>query len=443
MLERSLAEIIRRHESLRTLFTEQNEQVLQVIRPFEAYNTILPLIDLSGLASTEIENEVMSLVQQEACSPFDLIHGQLLRYHVLRLHVHNHALLLTMHHIISDAWSINIFLHELMELYIAFVEGKPSPLSDLPIQYVDFAVWQRQWLQGDVLSTLVDYWTRQLMGATPLRLPTDRPRPETQSNRGAKYTFSLPKQLSKELVLLSRQEGVTLFMTLLAAFQVLLYRYTGQEDIVLGTDIAGRTALETEGLFGFFINVLALRTDISGKPLFRTLLSRVRDLVLNAYTHQDLPFDLLIDSLRLERKLNQNPLVQVLFVLQNIPIAPSQARRTDITISPLVNNATSAKFDIALFMHEMMDGLQGSVEYSTDLFDESTIATMVGRFEVLLHSLTQNPDIPVDMAEMYTEAEKIHILQQKNLRRQAKLKTLQINKRTEMNLPPSDQMSQQ
>lgn len=232
-------------------------------------------------------------------------------------------------------------------------------------------------------------------------------------------------------------------MTLLAAFQVLLYRYTGQEDIVLGTDIAGRTALETEGLLGFFINVLALRTDISGKPLFRTLLSRVRDLVLNAYTHQDLPFDLLIDSLRLERKLNQNPLVQVLFVLQNIPIAPSQARRTDITISPLVNNATSAKFDIALFMHEMMDGLQGSVEYSTDLFDESTIATMVGRFEVLLHSLTQNPDIPVDMAEMYTEAEKIHILQQKNLRRQAKLKTLQINKRTEMNLPPSDQMSQQ
>ncbi|RMF36691.1 MAG: non-ribosomal peptide synthetase, partial [Chloroflexi bacterium] len=315
VLERSLNEIVRRHESLRTTFRATDGKPVQVIAP--TLKLPLPLVDLSGLPKAAREAEVQRLATEEAQRPFDLSRGPLLRVTLLRLGDEEHVALLTMHHIISDGWSMRVLVQELAALYDAFSHGRPSPLPDLPIQYADFALWQREWLQGEVLEEQLAYWKQQLSGSPPvLELPTDRPRPPVQSFRGAHRPFMLPRPLSQAIKALCRREGVTPFMLLLAAFQTLLHRYTGQDDISVGTPIANRNRAEIEGLIGYFANTLVLRTDLSGDPPFRELLKRVREVALGAYAHQDLPFEMLVDALQPERDLSHTPLFQVMFVLQ-------------------------------------------------------------------------------------------------------------------------------
>jgi amino acid adenylation domain-containing protein len=426
-LEQSIQEIGRRHESLRTTFHTREDQPVQVIKANAQF--CLSLADLSSLPSARSETEAQRLAQQEAHRPFDLAQGPLLRVRLLRLYEEEHVMLLTMHHIISDGWSMDVFVRELNILYRAFVAGQPSPLPELAIQYADFAAWQRRWLQGPVLDAQLAYWVRQLGGVTPLGLPTDYPRPAVQSYRGASYSFMLPVRLTEALKIVSRQEGVTLFMTLLAAFQTLLARHTGQSDIVVGTDIANRTHVETEALIGFFINLLVLRTDMSGTPTFRELLGRVREMVLTAYAHQDTPFEMLVERLQPEHSLDRMPLVQVLFVLQNIPLSHSDL--SGVTLRPFGNGTNTAKFDLAVFLFEGTQGLHGGVTYSTDLFEARTIATMMSRFEVLLHTIAANPDTPIAALEIYTEAEKARQIERLGSTRR-KLKTA---KGKEIDLP--------
>ncbi|MBV9788044.1 MAG: non-ribosomal peptide synthetase, partial [Chloroflexi bacterium] len=314
-LERSLHAIVARHEALRTTFTMLADQPVQMIEP--SLGVPLPVVDLRALPPTERETEVQALTDAEMQQPFDLGRGPLLRAKLLHVADQEHIFLLTIHHIVSDSWSMGVFVRELATLYEAFAHDRPSPLQPLPIQYADFADWQRQWLRGEVLQRQLDYWKQQLGGDLPvLELPTDRPRPPIQTFHGATLYFSLPKLLSDSLAALSRQEGTTLYMTLLTAFNVLLYRYTGQEDLLVGSPIAGRTRPELEALIGFFVNTLVMRSDLSGNPSVREALQRVRDVTLKAYAHQDLPFEQLVEELHPERDMSRNPLFQVMFVLQ-------------------------------------------------------------------------------------------------------------------------------
>jgi amino acid adenylation domain-containing protein len=415
-LESSLQEMMRRHESLRTTFQMRNNQPVQIIS-----STIKPhllLIDLCDLSVEERLAVARIVAEQERQQPCDLARGPLLRVRVLRLNVEEHVLLSTMHHIISDGWSNEIFVRELTLLYRSFAAGLPSSLPPLPIQYADFAVWQRAWLQGEVLEKQLDYWLSQLGGASTLELRTDHPLPAMPSRRSAVQRFRLPAELSRALVALSGQEGVTLFMTLLAAFQVLLYRYTGQEDILVGTDSANRSRLETENIIGFFVNLLVLRTDLGGKPSFQEVLRRVREVVLGAYAHQDTPFEFLVEKLVSDHRPDRMPLVQVLFVLQNIPgtheqsveagLPPTREELSEATPASLKFHETrTAKFDLALFIHERSEQLHGSLIYSQDLFEANTIATMIARFEVLLQSIVKHPDISVDRLEFIAENEQV------------------------------------
>ena len=335
-----------------------------------------------------------------------------------------------MHHIISDAWSLNVLLGEIFTLYEAYRQDKPSPLAPLPLQYADFALWQRQWLQGEVLQTQIDYWKQQLRGATPVSLPTDHPRPLIQTNHGARLTFELPTDLSNQLQALSREQDCTLFMTLLAAFQLLLSRYTGQTDIVVGTDIANRTHIETEQLIGFFINLLPLRTKLQSTATFSTILRQVRETVLDAYTHQDLPFDMLVDLLRLERRSNEIPLVRVLFVLQNAPRA--QLEFSSLKFASFMGERMTAKFEVALFMWQGSRGLQGLVIYNTDLFNASTIKNMTDHFAVLLRKLIAHFDEPVKTLDISTEEEKMQKIEEKKRRIDNKMDKLKSKKSEEI-----------
>ena len=312
-LWRSVNEIIRRHESLRTTFLPQDGAAAQVIAP--SLTLPIPTVDLSALA--EPGRETPPLTDEAARQPFDLSRGPLLRVMLLKLGERDHVLLLTMHHIISDGWSINIFVHEMAALYGAFSSGRPSPLPELPIQYADFACWQREAMKGERLQSRIEFWKRKLGGDLPLlQLSTDRPRPAVQTYRGAGLSRSLPGEIGEDLKALALQEGATLFMVLLAAFQVLLYRYTGQEDLCVGTPVANRDRAELEGLIGFFVNTLALRTDLGGEPTFRELLRRVREETLAAYEHQDLPFEMVVEAVRPERDTSYNPLFQAMFIFQ-------------------------------------------------------------------------------------------------------------------------------
>ncbi|MEP6707255.1 MAG: condensation domain-containing protein, partial [Pyrinomonadaceae bacterium] len=350
-------------------------------------------------ADDEREAEVLRRSDAGSKRPFDLTAGPLLRLSLLRLGEEEHALLVSMHHIISDAWSIAVFARELASLYEAAATGRTCELPPLPLQYADFARWQREWLQGENLERELAFWKLQLEGAPPvLELPTDRPRPEVQSFRGARLRQLLSAGLLDGLKTLSRGEGSTVFMTLLAAFQVLLYRYTGQEDIVVGTDIAGRNRQELENLIGFFVNHPVLRTRMDGNPSFRELLQRVREVTLDAYAHQDLPFDKLVSALRPERHLSRMPIFQVLLVVRNTPIEPLQL--SGLTLSLMEVENQTCKFDVALFLEETADGLAAVWNFSTDLFDHSTVERMAGHFEQLLHSAVARPDERLDEFEL-------------------------------------------
>jgi acyl carrier protein len=402
-LERTLGEIVRRHEVLRTSFPEVEGHPIQVIAPSVNFN--LPLIDLSQMEEVEREREAGRLAQAEGEKPFDLSRGPLLRARVLRLGATEHVVLLTMHHIVSDGWSVGVLVREVGALYEAFSNGRTSPLAELSIQYGDYAVWQREWLQGEVLEEQLRYWKEQLGGAAGvLELQTDRPRPAVQTHRGAHQPFMLTDSLSKSLEQVSRREGVTLFMTLLAAWQTLLHRYTEQDQINVGTPIMGRNQLVTEGLIGFFINTLVLRTEMSGDPSFRELLRRVREVCLGAYAHQDVPFEKLVKVLQPERNLGYSPLFQVWLALQNAPI--TELKLTGIEPSRLKVENSVAKFDLGLLMKETEQGLSGVLEYSSDLFNASTIVRMAELYELLLRHIVAQPNEKLSaLADMLSEAE--------------------------------------
>jgi amino acid adenylation domain-containing protein len=406
-LEQSLNEIVRRHEALRTTFDEVDGTPVQVIAP--GLELTLPVTDLCHLPAGEREAASRRLVTEEARKPFDLARGPLVRAELLRLGDQEHVLLLTMHHIVSDGWSLQVLNKELAALYEAFSAGRPSPLPGLPIQYVDFAHWQREWLQGEALEKQLAYWRAQLAGAPAvLELPTDRPRPAEQSFRGAQASVMLPASLTEALKAMGQREGATLFMTLLAAFQALLSRYTGHEDIVVGSPIANRTRTELEGLIGFIANLLALRTDLSGDPSFRELLGRVREVTLGAYAHQDLPFERLVGELQPERSLSHAPLFQVMLVLLNNP--REVLRLPGLTLEPLEVDTGTAKFDLALFIWEEEGGLKVQSEYNTDLFDAATITRMLTAFQNLLRGVVVDPDQPLSALPLLTNTERHQLL---------------------------------
>jgi amino acid adenylation domain-containing protein len=401
-LREAFTEVVRRHEVLRTSFTNIDGQPWQVIAEPKAVP--VPITDLSNLTFEERETEVRRQVHAEAQQAFDLQCGPVLRVRLLKLAEDEHVLLLTLHHVASDAWSMGVLFRELSALYNAFSEGRPSSLAELPVQYADYAAWQRQYLQGDVFEQQLNYWKEHLGGAPGLlELPTDRPRPAVQTNKGAIETFSLPKELSVGVKQLSQREGVTLFMTLLAAFQVLLSRYSGQEDIVVGSPIAGRNRKETEGLIGFFVNTLALRAGLSGEPTFRQVLASVRKACLGAYAHQDIPFERLVEELRPERSLSHQPLFQVMFHLQEAERG-EQNFLSGLKQQSFKWQSETAKFDLLLAMDDA-ETLSGLINYNTDLFDAETVRRFCGHFQQLLESAVSTPERRISELQFVTAAE--------------------------------------
>ncbi|MEP7339011.1 MAG: amino acid adenylation domain-containing protein [Acidobacteriota bacterium] len=398
-LQKSLNDIIRRHDALRTTFATIDGRPIQVIAP--AMILALPLIDLSGLPEAEREKRIRQLLTQEAQRAFDLQRGPLLRAVLAREDEESHVLGLTLHHTIADAWSLAILTEEIATLYEASISGQTAALAELPIQYADYAVWQQEWLQTEAAAAQRAYWRRQLSGApTTLQLPTDRPRPALPSHRGATQSFLLPAELCEALKSLSRSEGVTLFMTLLAAFQTQFVRYSGQEDVVTGTDVAGRNLVETERLIGFFVNTLVLRTDLSGDPTFRELLARVRKVAIDAYSNQDLPFDEVVSELQPERDPGMNPLFQVMFIMQNAPQPNLSLPGLSLTPLPIEDGTTAFDLSVALEEDER-SGLGGTFRYSTDLFDPATVARMIGHFGNLLRAIVAQPDARLSALEMF------------------------------------------
>jgi len=386
-LERALSKVVRRHEVLRTRFVSVGGEPRQEVLP--AADVKLAVTDLRKIAGSDQEAELERLVREEAQVPFDLSRGPVLRAVLYQLAEDEHILQITIHHIVGDGWSIGVLIRELCILYEAAKKGERASLPELPIQYADFAIWQREYLQGETLQYHVDYWKRELAGTTPLQLPTDNRRPQLQRFRGSEERFIIPADLTASLKALTRHEDITLFMVLLAAFQVLLHRYTEQSDITIGADIANRNRIETEGLIGFFVNLMVLRVDVSDDPTFRELLKRVRRISLDAYAHQDLPLEKLVEVLQPERSLSNNPLFQVVFVLQNQPMPSLEV--SGLRITPIAVDSGMVQFDLILSITETGNELQGRFSYDIDLFIPATIKQLARRFRVLLESIVANP----------------------------------------------------
>jgi amino acid adenylation domain-containing protein/non-ribosomal peptide synthase protein (TIGR01720 family) len=406
-LEQSLNRIMERHEVLRTSILLVESSPVQVIS--EKLNLRLSLIDLSALPQDEQQHRVSSLARQEAGIGFDLASAPLMRGALMRLGEREHVLVVTMHHIISDGWSMVVLYEEMSAFYDCYSRGEEGELEELSIQYGDYAVWQREWLQGEVLEEQLGYWRKQLEKAAPmLEMPTDRPRPSVQSFNGATRNFAVPADITKQLKALCRGEGVTLFMTLLAAFQTLLYRYTGQEDISIGTPIAGRNRVEFEELIGLFANTLVLRTKVSRTQTFRQLIQRVRDVVLEAQAYQDLPFEKLVEELQPDRGLSHNPLFQVMFAFQSV--GPAELSITGAKVTPIEAHSGTAKFDIDLLMEERDQQIVSMLEYSTDLFDDTTIHRMIGHLTKLLEGVAANPDEQLSALPLLSDSEQRQML---------------------------------
>lgn len=387
-LEQSIDEIRRRHEVLRTTFAVHEGQPVQIIGSAKAEG--LPVVDLSMVPQPDQERLAKELIEAESNRPFNLASQTALRVSVLKLNQDEHIILFTMHHIASDSWSMSVLVNEVGTLYEAFSKGRPSPLPELPIQYADFAVWQRQWLQGQELENQQNYWKRQLSGMPPLlELPGDRPRPAQETYRGAIHSIALSKELSTNLQALSRKQGATLFMTLLAGFKLLLNYLTNQNDIVVGTDVANRGRVETENLIGFFVNQLVLRTQISGESTFEELLRRVRDVTLEAYAHQDLPFEKVVELINPDRSATHAPLFQVKLILNHAPSGGLQLPQLDLKLFNA--ERTTAQLDITFPLWETSEGIGGWINYNTDLFDEATMVRFGRLFEKLLDAVARNP----------------------------------------------------
>lgn len=419
-LSESFNEIVRRHEILRTSFGTQEGQPVQLITPYEKVN--LAIASLQHLPVSEREAAAQQAIATEIQQPFNLAEGTLLRVTLLQLDESEYVLVILLHHIVFDEWSSAILIRELGLLYSAFSADKLDSLPELTIQYADFAHWQRQWLQKEVLESQLSYWRSQLQNLSVLKLD-NRSHPNKQSNRGSSVLIELPPDLSGAILALSQQEGVTLFMTLLAAFQTLLYRYTGQTDITVGSPIANRNRRELEDLIGFFANSLVLRTDLSGNPSFRELLSKVRQVTVEAYAHQDLPFEKIVEELHPERLGSRNPLFQVVFALQNAPI--SQLTLPGLALFPFKLETTTARFDLEFYLWEcgenfrsfwgdswqQSEGLRGVLVYNTDLFEHSAIARMLTHFQILLAGAVANPDTKLADLPILSAAEQHKLIE--------------------------------
>ncbi|MCA2709692.1 MAG: amino acid adenylation domain-containing protein [Microcystis sp. M015S2] len=407
-LEQSLSELIRRHEILRTTFPMVEGQPIQRIAPPSPVS--LPLQDLQNLSKNEQTEHLQEIAIAFSLKPFNLAKESLVQFKLLKLGSQEYVLLLKMHHIIYDGWSLSIFFDELSQLYAAFVQGLPSPLAKLSIQYADFAVWQRQWLTGEVLERQLNYWQKQLQDApTILELPTDYPRPPIPSFRGDGQVFRLNQDLTQRLKRLSQESGATLFMTLLAAFFVLISRYSGQSDVLVGSPIANRNSSAIEKLMGFFANTLALRGDMSGNPSFLELLERVKQTTLSAYAHQDLPFEMLVEKLQLNRDLSHNPLIQVMFSLQNTPQSEASLSGLKMESLPL-SVELKARFDLEVNFWEVSDRLEAVWCYSTDLFAAPTINQMGQHFQNLLTAIAANPNMGIFQLSMLSDEERYQLL---------------------------------
>jgi len=406
-LEQCFNRVIERHEVLRTRFVAVDGRPQQVVAP--ALKLSLPVVDLSLMPETEREAEARRLAAVDARWSFDLARGPLVRAAVLRLSSEEHVLLLNMHHIVSDGWSSEVLVSEMEALYLGEVTGEEVPLPELPIQYCDFAVWQREWMQGEVLERQLAYWKEQL-GDAPrvLDLPIDRPRPPIRSFRGARESFQLSEDVTRRLKALCQEQGTTMFMTLLAAFTVLLYRHTGQEDILVGSPIANRNRAEIEGLIGFFVNTLVLRTRLSGNPSLRELMAQVRTVTLGAYAHQDLPYEMLVDELHVERDLSTTPLFQVMMVLQNAQRPLHMESGPSFSLLDIDSEA--ARIELALSITETEQGLWGTLVYRTDLFERSTILRLVEHFQIVIEELIADPDQGVADVRVLGEAEQHQLL---------------------------------
>ena len=402
-LEQAIGEIIRRHKVLRTTFASVDGQPRQIVSPARALS--ITLVDLSALARPEVEREARQLAMEEARSPFDLAAGPMLRVRLLRIGEEEHIALFTMHHIVCDAWSVGVLIREAVALYDAYYAGEPSPLAELPIQYADFASWQRRQLTDKMLEAQLGYWKARLAGmASLLQLPMDHPRPAVHSYRGAWRHFTIPSPLPQTLTDVGKRKGATLYMTLLAAFNILLSRHTGQQDIVVGAPIANRTHSECEDLIGIFVNTLVLRNDLSGNPTFDQVLDRVREVCLGAYAHQDLPFEKLVSEIQPERSLSYAPLVQVTFNLENAP--RERLELANLKLEHLRSEPETAKLDLSINIDESGGDLSLSVGYSTDLFDGITIVRMLGHFLNLLKDCAAHQDKRVSELSLFTESER-------------------------------------
>jgi amino acid adenylation domain-containing protein len=405
-MRRAVNEIVRRHESLRTSFSAADGQPVQIIHP--ELEIAFPVVDLTGLPETERESELMRLALDEAQRPFDLSQLPLLRASLLRLDKDSFLFLLTIHHIVADGWSLQIFSDELARLYEAFRQGQPSPLSDLPIQFSDYVQWQRKSLQSEEAKRQLAYWKRRLEGAPALALMGDRPPLHMPSHRGARRLIAISQSLMHRLEVVSRRARTTLFVTLLTAFQTLLHRYTGQPEIVLGTPVAGRTRADTEGLIGCFINTLVIRTDLSGDPPFSEALQRVQEIVVEALQFQDVPFERIVEELKIPRDLARNPLFQVTFQLFQTVGRASRGGE------PVVTQKGTTQFDLAIDLFQSKEGLSGTIEYSTDLFDHSTIERLLGHFQVLLEGIVEDPDQRLSALPLLTHRERRQLVSEWN-----------------------------
>ena len=407
-LEQSVNEIISRHEVLRTTFEEFDGRPVQIVRPRPMLS--IPFTDLSHLTEFERVEEVKRVAERMSGQPFDFVRGPLVGAALVRLAEEEYIFWFLMHHIVSDGWSIGVLVKELSAAYEAFADGRQPELPELPIQYADFAHWQREWLQGETLERQMKYWKERMgdKAPPPLALPTDRPRPPVQSYRGAILTHLVDPALTGRLKELARREGVTPYMLLLATFKTLLHRYAAQDDIVVGTPIANRNRTEVEPLIGFFVNTLVLRTDLSGDPTFRELLGRVRDVTLGAYAHQDLPFEKLVEELQPERDTSRTPLFQVMFSLQNAPM-PSM-KMGGIEVSLMDDDTTVSPFDLSFDVAERTDGLLCGLEYNTDLFDAATVRRMLKHFASLLEAATAGPFARISVLPLLTNGERHQLL---------------------------------
>jgi len=413
VLEQSVGEIVRRHEVLRTVFRAEAGVPWQVIRPAGKIN--LPLVDMRELAENDRESALEHLIQKEIHRPFHLSDGPLWRACIFRIEEKKYVVLVAVHHIAADGWSIGVLFQEIITLYAAYRAGIPSPLPELPMQYGDYALWQREWLQGKVLESELEYWRNQLAGAATLDLPTDSPRAMTQSRKAGTCPVHIDGALHDRVKELSRREGATLFMTLLAAFIVLLYRYADQEDISVGTITANRRRSELEGLIGFFVNPLVLRIDLGGEPSLREVLIRVKEKALEAFKHQDLPFEKLVAELKPVRDFTRNPLFQVMFLLQNTPLPKNPAHALELSSVPVVGGA--ANFDLLISLNEVERQLKGVVLYPAELYEAVRMERLAGHYQRILEEMVKDEGQAVKAVGILSEAEREQLVRGWNGRR--------------------------